>query len=64
MPTALAIRHVAFEDLGTLQAPLEQAGYRIAYHDVAEQDLGTTDPLGPDLLVVLGGLVGVYDAAA
>ena len=61
--TLLAIRHVAFEDLGSLAAPLEDAGYAITYHDVADGGLDTLDPLAPDLLVVLGGPIGVGDAA-
>ncbi|MBB5695818.1 glutamine amidotransferase [Muricoccus pecuniae] len=59
--TALAIRHVSFEDLGGFADPLERAGYRIDYHDAAECDLGAIDPVEADLLVVLGGPVGVYD---
>ena len=34
--TVLAIRHVAFEDLGSFAAPLERAGYAIVYHDAAD----------------------------
>ncbi len=60
--TAVAIRHVAFEDLGHLDAPLRAAGYAIRYVEVAE-GVAALDPLAPDLLVVLGGPMGVYDAA-
>ena len=59
--TVLALRHVAFEDLGSFAAPLERAGYAIVYHDAANGDLATVDPLAADLLVVLGGPVGAYD---
>lgn len=59
-----AIRHVAFEDLGSFESPLRQAGYNIEYVDVAEQDLARLDPLAADLLVVLGGPIGVNDHAA
>jgi GMP synthase (glutamine-hydrolysing) len=62
--TALALRHVGFEDLGTFAAPLVAAGYAIAYHDVGIDDLAALDPLGPDLLVVLGGPIGVYETEA
>lgn len=58
---ALAIRHVAFEDLGSIAGPLRQAGYRIEYLDASEDDLTAVDPLAADLLVVLGGPIGVYD---
>jgi GMP synthase (glutamine-hydrolysing) len=56
-----AIRHVGFEDLGSFAVPLREAGYDIEYIDVAERDPATLDPLGADLLVVLGGPIGVYD---
>jgi GMP synthase (glutamine-hydrolysing) len=61
--TAVAIRHVAFEDLGHLDAPLRAAGYAIRYVEAAEGGVAALDPLAPDLLVVLGGPMGVYDAA-
>lgn len=60
--TAVAIRHLDFEDLGTFEAVLTAAGYRIHYHDLGVNELRTLDPLLPDLLVVLGGPVGVYEA--
>ncbi|MGE8505120.1 MAG: glutamine amidotransferase [Pseudomonas sp.] len=59
--TLHAIRHVGFEDLGSLEAPLRAAGYQIEYLDAAERDLSQLDPLAADLLVVLGGPIGVYD---
>lgn len=62
--TVQALRHVGFEDLGSFDSALREAGYDIAYVDVAESDIGRLDPLGADLLVVLGGPIGVYDDAA
>lgn len=59
--TALAIRHVYFEDLGTFAPVLKSAGYRVLYADLGTENFGEIDSLGPDLLVVLGGPVGVYD---
>jgi GMP synthase (glutamine-hydrolysing) len=59
-----AIRHVSFEDLGSFAAPLQEAGYAIDYIDAAEFDLGSLDPLRADILVVLGGPIGVYDHKA
>ncbi|NMG39260.1 glutamine amidotransferase [Chelativorans sp. ZYF759] len=59
--TVQAIRHIGFEDLGSFAAPLREAGYDIEYIDVAERDPATLDPLGADLLVVLGGPIAVYD---
>jgi GMP synthase (glutamine-hydrolysing) len=35
---AQAFRHVAFEDLGSFEAPLCAAGYAIEYVEMAESD--------------------------
>lgn len=64
LKTAVAIRHVHFEDLGTFEAVLTAAGYRIHYYDLGVHDLWTLDPPLADLLVVLGGPVGVYETDA
>ncbi|WP_234054181.1 MULTISPECIES: glutamine amidotransferase [unclassified Xanthobacter] len=64
LKTAVAIRHVHFEDLGTFEAVLTTAGYRIHYYDLGVHDLWTLDPPLADLLVVLGGPVGVYETDA
>jgi GMP synthase (glutamine-hydrolysing) len=64
MKSAVAIRHVHFEDLGTLGPVLRGAEYTITYLDVGIDDLMTLDPLRPDLLVVLGAPVGVYESEA
>ncbi|WP_274425205.1 glutamine amidotransferase [Chelativorans sp. YIM 93263] len=56
-----AIRHIGFEDLGSFADPLREAGYDIEYIDVAERDPAGLDPLAADLLVVLGGPIGVYE---
>lgn len=64
LKTAVAIRHVHFEDLGTFEAVLTAAGYRIHYYDLGVHELWTLDPPLADLLVVLGGPVGVYETEA
>jgi GMP synthase-like glutamine amidotransferase len=64
LKTAVVIRHVHFEDLGTFEAVLTAAGYRIYYYDLGMNELWTVDPAVPDLLVILGGPVGVYEARA
>jgi GMP synthase (glutamine-hydrolysing) len=61
--TAIAIRHVSFEDLGSLAIPIEEAGYRISYRDVGLHDLSKVDAIEPDLLVVLGGPIGADEDA-
>ncbi|HEY4636276.1 MAG TPA: glutamine amidotransferase [Alphaproteobacteria bacterium] len=60
-PTALAVRHVAFEDLGSLAAVLRGRGFKIGYRDAGRHDLRAVDALKPDLLVVLGGPIGTYE---
>ncbi len=62
--TVQAFRHVGFEDLGSFEAPLRAAGYEIEYVEMAECDPASLDPLAPDLLLVLGGPIGVYDGEA
>ena len=64
MQTALAIRHVAFEDLGTLGEVLARRGVAVAYAEAPLDDLAALDPLAPDLLVVLGGPIGAYEEEA
>ncbi len=61
MPQALALRHVPFEDLGLIAPLLAARGHDVQYVDVPTADVGAIDPAGPDLLVVLGGPIGVYE---
>ncbi len=55
---ALAIRHVAFEDLGMLEERLTRRGFDIRYCEAGVDDFATLDPVADDLLVVLGGPIG------
>lgn len=59
---AIALRHVHFEDLGSFAPVLARAGYRARYLDVGVDDLA--DAASADLLVVLGGPIGVYETDA
>ncbi|MFI2378257.1 glutamine amidotransferase [Streptomyces sp. NPDC018964] len=59
--TALVIRHVAFEDLGVFGPLLTEHGYRVRYLDAGVDPLGDEAFGDADLLVVLGGPVGVGD---
>ena len=61
MKTAIAIRHLDFEDLGTLEPLLAARGYAVHYLNAASEDLCTAQTAAADLLVVLGGPVGVCD---
>lgn len=59
--TTLVLRHVQFEDLGHFRQPLEYAGYEITYSDLTDDSFCRGDPLEPDLMVILGGPIGVYE---
>jgi len=61
LPSLLALRHVAFEDLGSLEPLLRNADFSIEYLDVPAALLDDESLIGPDLLVVLGGPIGVYE---
>lgn len=64
MKTVLAVRHVAFEDLDSFAPVLAERGYAIRYVEAGYDDLTALDPLADDLLVALGGPIGVYEDAA
>lgn len=59
--TVAVIRHVAFEDLGVLADLFETRGWEVTYIEAPVADWSGFDPLAPDLLVVLGGPIGVYE---
>lgn len=59
MKNAVAIYHVAFEDAGTLGPVLEERGIGLTYLQAGRDDLSPT--LDADLLVVLGGPIGIYE---
>ena len=60
----LAVRHVAFEDLGLLGPLVASRGYGVRYHDAGMQPFDAETLLAPDLLIVLGGPIGVYERDA
>lgn len=64
MKTCIAVRHVAFEDLGTFASVLEEAGYRIIYCQAGVEPPDEAAWPEAELAVVLGGPVGVGDAEA
>lgn len=59
--TCLAVRHVAFEDLGLLGPLLSARGYDVRYHDAGIEPFAVGSLIAPDLVVVLGGPIGVYE---
>src|ERR1700735_5480990 len=60
--TCLAVRHVAFEDLGLLGPLVVARGYDVRYLDAGVEPLEGNTLIAPDLVVVLGGPIGVYEA--
>lgn len=59
MKTLVAIKHVDFEDLGSWEDFLCKH-YKIIYLNVTDIDFSSLDNRNIDLLVVLGGPIGVY----
>ena len=59
--TGLIIRHVPHEGIAGYRAPIEAAGYELARIDVADPDFGAVDLGEPDLLIMMGGPMGVYE---
>lgn len=60
--TALAIRHVAFENLGLLAPVLAEAGYAVRLADAGAGPLPAAAAEAADLLIVLGGPLGAYES--
>lgn len=61
MKRAIAIRHVAFEDLGSLAPILQQQGYTVTYLEAGVDSLTEINSLAPELLIILGGSIGAYE---
>lgn len=64
MRKATALIHVDFEDFGTLEGALKDAGYAVSVVNACTADLRTPAIADSDLLAVFGGPVGVYDQQA
>jgi GMP synthase (glutamine-hydrolysing) len=61
MGYALIIRHVPHEGVAGYRLPIEQAGYRLDRIDVADPAFAAVDLSAPDLLIMMGGPMGVYE---
>jgi GMP synthase (glutamine-hydrolysing) len=64
MKTALIIRHVPREGVAGFRAPIEAAGYAIERIDVNDPGFSAHDLIAPDLVVMMGGPMGVYEQEA
>jgi GMP synthase (glutamine-hydrolysing) len=60
--TALVLRHDEKIHLGNLEPVLREHGYDIQYVETQTDDVSAVDPSDADLVVVLGGDMGVYQA--
>ena len=61
MKTALIIRHVPVEGVAGFREPIEAAGYEVDRIDVDDPAFGSVDLREPDLLIMMGGPMGVYE---
>jgi GMP synthase (glutamine-hydrolysing) len=61
--TAVVFSHLPFEDLGTLEPCLQRRGFTIEMVDVATARFPLPRAESCDLLIVMGGPIGVYDSA-
>jgi GMP synthase (glutamine-hydrolysing) len=64
MKRALIVRHTPFEGAAGFRLPIEQAGYEFHRINVSDADFPTFDWVEPDLVVVMGGPMGVYERDA
>jgi GMP synthase (glutamine-hydrolysing) len=64
MSSAVAIRHVTFEDLGGFAPALAAAGFAVHYHDIGTADGRALEADAADLVIVLGGPIGAYEDTA
>lgn len=64
MKTALIIRHVPHEGVAGYRLPIEQAGYSVSRIDVTDPGFSAMDLCEPDLLIMMGGPMGVYEQQA
>ncbi|HEY6815033.1 MAG TPA: glutamine amidotransferase [Croceibacterium sp.] len=61
MKSGLIIRHVPHEGIAGFRAPIEAAGYVLDRIDVADPRFPTLDLAEPDLLIMMGGPMAVYE---
>jgi len=58
---ALIIRHVPYEGVAGYREPIEAAGYEVDRIDVSDPGFASLDLCEPDLLIMMGGPMGVYE---
>lgn len=60
-PQALVIQHEDRINLGNFEPVLREHGYDIRIVDPATEDVSKLDPAGAEVVIVLGGEMGVYE---
>jgi GMP synthase (glutamine-hydrolysing) len=61
MSACIAIRHLAFEDVGLMSSLLAERGLAVRYLDAGIDRFDAAEISGAALVVVLGGPIGVYE---
>ncbi|QJU58089.1 glutamine amidotransferase [Sphingomonas sp. AP4-R1] len=61
MKRALIIRHVPHEGVAGYRLPIERAGYDLSRVDVGDPAFSSVDLVEPDLVIMMGGPMGVYE---
>lgn len=61
MKSALIIRHVPYEGIAGYRQPIEAAGFTVDRIDVTDPEFPNVDLSRPDLLIMMGGPMGVYE---
>ncbi|MCP3729591.1 glutamine amidotransferase [Sphingomonas sp. MG17] len=64
MKKGLIIRHTPYEGIAGFRAPVEAAGYDLDRIDVTDPAFSTVNFNSPDLLILMGGPMGVYERDA
>lgn len=64
MKQGLIIRHTPYEGIAGFRAPVEAAGYALDRIDVTDAAFHSVNFNTPDLLILMGGPMGVYERAA
>lgn len=62
--TALIVRHISYEDVAGFGDPITAAGYALDRVDATDPGFADIDLMAPDLVVLMGGPMGVYERDA
>lgn len=64
MKQGLIIRHTPYEGIAGFRQPVEDAGYTLDRIDVTDPEFARVNFNTPDLLILMGGPMGVYERDA